>query len=252
MAEGVKQKMSSRIKWPFVAMLITFVAFIASCSSCVPKQDNAMAADNPGDEKKNEFVNEYFPQDPSKRIYCPCTGVVLDAATKKPIAGAQVMAHVHYSIGGIRIERGSKNKYEFTQTDKDGRYRVPTIFYPRLLISSSFKLIIYKAGYVAYSSSYVFGHRSKKSYFKYKNNTVLLEKWDDKKFTKKDHIKHIDFIRCYSGLLNASKKKKAFCREAREEMILACMAHDRDRGRDLCIEIVDDKLGLSKRREEER
>jgi len=66
--------------------------------------------------KEEKVVNEYFPHDPTKRSYCPCTGVVLDAETKKPIAGAQVMARasvVYHSV--VHLSRTSFARFTFSK-----------------------------------------------------------------------------------------------------------------------------------------
>ncbi len=177
-----------------------------------------------------------------KVSYRTCTGVVLDAETRKPIAGAQIMARV--DCGSLGFETRYKSKYRFRQTNEKGRYRIPRIScYGFFLVESDFELTIYKTGYVAYNSRSIFKDGPRKD-FKNKDNTVLLEKWDDKKFTMQDHVEHMGLVGCYPIIDEKSDESISFCREAKEEMIIACMYYYewRTKSREMCEEAIGERL----------
>ena len=232
----------------FLGLLLLFVVYATHKCGAKTKPSNS----NSSAKSQNKNNDEYDHNAPRKHSFCPCSGVVLDAKTGKPIAGAQVMAHAHFS-GGLGIELIGEDKYEFAQTDEEGRYYIPKIRYGGVALEvSGLYFVVYKAGYVAYSNQGIFGTKYDKPDFRYKNNNVMLEKWDEKKFTKQDHVEHIEMIECSARYFsfNSPKKYKAYCNEAKEEMILACLARYKrsPRTREECESYVDRDLGLTDER----
>jgi len=192
----------------------------------------------------------------------PFTGVVLDAETKKPIKGARVSFHVTIE-NTIQVITGTGASFHtvYTETDSKGRYRIRKYVHWKSVNNARWKFRVYKTGFLCYGNSTIYNptkdklvqdfrsFKGKKGLeFKVKNNIVLLEKQDNSKFTGKDHSAHVQFIGC-AHCCNSEEGKK-FCREAREEMILGCMGYTRTR--ELCEEIVDDKLGITNESENKR
>jgi len=240
----------------FLALLLVAVLIYATFKDDdkepIPSDSNLLLPN------QDENEDEYDHKDNKRRSFCPCTGVVLDAKTGKPITGAQVMAKGSFS-GGLGIELATQDKYEFAQTDEDGRYLIPKMRYSGIAFNSShIEFVVYKAGYVAYSNRKTFGVKYKRPDFRYKNNKVMLEKWDDKKFTPKDHVEHVKMIGCdsfrdyfspKSERAEKLRKHKVYCREAREEMILACkeMFKEFPSTSNNCEYLMDRDLGLVKK-----
>ena len=185
----------------------------------------------------------------------PWDGTVVDAETGKPIEGAQVKITASYS--GFMMGQPCGEKYEFGQTDIDGRFHINSIqkFAPTQHYALYFT--VYKKGYVGFNPMGSVGKTYKvvdyEKFFKQKYIEIRLVKWDDTKLTMKDHVKNIDMIGCdihvygYPG-------NQTFCREAREEMILACVEDYKDatypRTRNECQQYVDRNLGLPYKPEE--
>ena len=157
----------------------------------------------------------------------PFSGVVLDAETREPIEGAQVYLRIRIKVERLVNTRAYHHR-EFDQTNRKGKYRIGKYVFLRGLPSySSYEIRIYKAGYVCYRNDLIFkapeGTSGARKDFKIRKNVVLLERWDDTKYTPKDHSDHVDFM----GISIGCPKGKGgirFCEEAREEMILDCMA----------------------------
>jgi len=204
---------------------------------------------------KDLCYNTGYDRDPNEQLttfqrnsWPSANGVVLDAETKKPIDGAQVVASAHFT--GMFWTVGDV-KEASTQTDEQGRYKLPALRYFGYVNSASYEQTIYKARYVVYCSRGCFKKTIPQKKFTFKDNVVLLEKWDDTKYTPHDHVDHVQSIGCHGISPYSSEKGKIFCREAREEMILGCMdiGSKYPRRRELCEEIVDESLGLTPRKE---
>ena len=170
----------------------------------------------------------------------PFIGRVVDAGTGKSIKGASIEVCATY---GSWFDY-TREVCKYGHSHILGLYFISPIFRPGLF--EGIDMRFYKAGYVAQISSpdSYFGifTRYKKSH--YIANKVGLEKWDDTKYTMFDHVKQIGKIRC-DYFMPGHPKKQRFCREAREEMILACLEWDKERTTEQCNRIVDRKLGMS-------
>jgi hypothetical protein len=180
----------------------------------------------------------------TKKNWGPAYGTVLDAETKKPIAGAQVRAEAIWSkiLTPVTMNAEAIDR-KFTQTDENGRYCIPKMFYLGMVYSSEYKLIIYKSGYVVYDSGRIFKDGERQD-FKFFDNVVMLEKWDDQKYTSQDHVEHLDRIGC-AHFVNISQENINFCREAREEMILGCIYWyypKKLNDKKMCEESINDEL----------
>ena len=175
------------------------------------------------------------------------TGKVIDADTGKPVSGAQV----RFKISVTDAFGKSTYKCSYGQTDKNGKYILPMLNKISPFGTKNRKIVIYKKGYVVYNSDSNFIGSGEPGFKPY-NNIVRLKKWDDKKLSKKDHVRHVKFIGCntmYEGCKGDWDAHRKFCMEAREEMILACMARYKKnpRTRDQCTRYTDDDLELIKK-----
>ena len=171
----------------------------------------------------------------------PFTGVVLDAETKEPIKDAQISLHIFTdSILGVIFGPSKMHDY-YSHTNSKGKYRIRKhVILKFHIVNSDIYFKIYKKGYIAYSNKRIFTVGERKD-FKVKGNVVLLEKWDDEKFTLKDHSRHVGFM---AGALSCKPKAKRFCEEAREEMILDCMYSNfkNPKSRKTCERIVNRRI----------
>ena len=177
-----------------------------------------------------------------KCFWGPWIGEVRDEETEKPIAGAKVKVRVNFqSLLGAETY-----KWRYAEADNQGRYFVPRVFANfnhfavhliGFTLPSISKLIVYEAGYVGYNSIVL----ETKKYFKLKNNLVLLQKWENRNPASINYQRQMSLIGCglYRGIGENLREYQAFCREAREDMILECMEEDRDRSRNMCEESVD-------------
>src|SRR5678815_1886853 len=109
----------------------------------------------------------------------PYDGIVLDADTDRPIAGATVAAAWAFERGiGLRAPSGA---HEFvTETGADGRYVVPKLDDMPEGASARvrrFTLIVYHRGHVAWRSDRLFPGREARRDFSQRGSRVRMEKW---------------------------------------------------------------------------
>src|SRR6188474_254851 len=109
----------------------------------------------------------------------PYDGIVVDADSDRPIAGATVAASWAFERGiGLRAPAGA---HEFvTETGADGRYVVPKL--EDLPSGASmrvrrFTLIVYHRGHVAWRSDRLFPGREARRDFSQRGSRVRLERW---------------------------------------------------------------------------
>jgi hypothetical protein len=122
----------------------------------------------------------------------PYDGIVLDADSDRPIAGATVAAAWAFERGiGLRAPDGAS---EFlTETGADGRYVIPKL--DDLPGGASarvrrFTLIVYHRGHVAWRSDRLFPGREARRDFSQRGSRVRLEKWQP----SLRHAEHVAFL----------------------------------------------------------
>ena len=122
----------------------------------------------------------------------PYDGIVLDADTDRPIAGATVAASWAFERGiGLRAPAGAEEYV--TETGADGRYVVPKL--DDLPGGTSmrvrrFTLIIYHRGHVAWRSDRLFPGREARRDFSQRGSRVRLERWQ----SGMRHAEHLVFM----------------------------------------------------------
>jgi hypothetical protein len=122
----------------------------------------------------------------------PYDGIVLDADTDRPIAGATVAAAWAFERGiGFQAPAGA---HEFvTETGADGRYVIPKLY--DLPAGASmrvrrFTLIVYHRGHVAWRSDRLFPGREARRDFSQRGSRVRLERWQ----STLRHAEHVLFL----------------------------------------------------------
>jgi hypothetical protein len=122
----------------------------------------------------------------------PYDGIVLDADSDRPIAGATVAGSWAFERGiGLRAPAGA---YEFvTETGADGRYTVPKLDDMPEGASARirrFTLIVYHRGHVAWRSDRLFPGREGRRDFSQRGSRVRMEKWQ----SGMRHAEHVAFV----------------------------------------------------------
>jgi hypothetical protein len=122
----------------------------------------------------------------------PYDGIVVDADSDRPIAGATVAASWAFERGiGLRAPAGAQ---EFvTETGADGRYIVPKL--ADLPSGASmrvrrFTLIVYHRGHIAWRSDRLFPGREARRDFSQRGSRVRLERWQP----ALRHAEHVVFV----------------------------------------------------------
>ncbi|HRC55376.1 MAG TPA: hypothetical protein PKU97_05590 [Kofleriaceae bacterium] len=120
----------------------------------------------------------------------PFSGRVMDAATSTPVAGALVYATWTIERGsGLQAAAGYRE--HVGSTDTAGAYRIPVLAaVPSKDRVTSFSLLIYKRGFVAYRSDRRFSDLGPRLDFAQRANQVLLERWND----ELSHARHLRFV----------------------------------------------------------
>ena len=122
----------------------------------------------------------------------PFEGLVVDAETDRPIAGAVVAGSWAFERGVGLVGPAGANEL-VTETGADGRYRLPAL--SKLPDGASmrvrrFTLIVYQKGYVGWRSDRRFPSGEPRQDFSQRGNRVRLEKWRDGLV----HAQHLVFL----------------------------------------------------------
>jgi hypothetical protein len=119
----------------------------------------------------------------------PYDGMVVDADTDRPIAGAVVAASWAFERGiGFQAPAGANEVV--TETGADGRYTIPRIGELPSGLSTRvrrFTLIVYHRGHVVWRSDRRFPDRQARRDFSQRGNRVRLEKWQPT-YRHSDHL----------------------------------------------------------------
>jgi hypothetical protein len=153
--------------------------------------------------------------------YKPISGTVVDADTNAPIEGAVVMVE-WTKTHGIGDHWTESYKVAETVTDKEGKFTLPGCY--RAFVNEP-DVTIYKKGYVAWSSRWIFPDRRKRTDFMWGDSVLKLEVF------KKEYsyLDHTDFIRAsINASINIEAKKSIYI-AFRWETQLASEEMDRSR-----------------------
>lgn len=137
----------------------------------------------------------------SSGCYLPISGRVVDAETNAPIEGAVVLVEWTKTHG---IGDHSTESYKVVEvvSDKEGKIKIEGCYSPTV---NPPDVTIYKEGYVAWNSKYVFPNYAKKNDFTWKHGyTFKIENFKQ----GYSFIKHQSFIDVAASLSSESSKKK--------------------------------------------
>jgi hypothetical protein len=122
----------------------------------------------------------------------PYDGIVLDADTERPVAGAIVAGSWAFERGiGLQAPAGSREVV--VESGVDGRYTIPRLIDVPGGASTRvrrFTLIVYRRGHVAWRSDRRFPDRGMRHDFSQQGNKVHLEKWQ----SGWKHAEHLVFL----------------------------------------------------------
>ncbi len=131
--------------------------------------------------------------------YIPVSGQVIDAQTNKPIEGAVVLVE-WTKTKGYGFTYTESYKVAETVTDKDGKFNLPGCYSPFV---NGPDVTVYKKGYVAWSSRWIFPGMRSRPDFKWGMNIFKLEYFKE----EYSFVDHTDFIRASTNLSLNSKAK---------------------------------------------
>ncbi|HVV52726.1 MAG TPA: carboxypeptidase-like regulatory domain-containing protein [Polyangia bacterium] len=122
----------------------------------------------------------------------PYDGIVLDADSDRPVAGATVSASWAFE-NGIGFHAPSGAREVVVQTGADGRYTIPRL--DDLPEGAStrirrFTLVVYHRGHVGWRSDRVFPGRTVRRDFSQRGNRVRLDRWQP----SYAHARHLVFL----------------------------------------------------------
>jgi hypothetical protein len=109
----------------------------------------------------------------------PFDGIVVDADSERPIAGALVAASWAFERG-VGFQAPLAANEVVTETGVDGRYQIPRIEALPSGLSTRvrrFTIIVYHRGHVGWRSDWRFPSRLPRKDFSQRGNRVRLEKW---------------------------------------------------------------------------
>ena len=132
----------------------------------------------------------------------PLTGKIVDAETGQPIEGAILLVE-WTKVHGFGNTYTSSEKVAEVFSDKDGIVKIPGYNDPT---AQGPDVTIYKPGYVAWNSNYIFPDSRNRTDFDWKNNYVFkVERFK----ADYSYVKHQAFIHlCIKDVLAVEKKKQ--------------------------------------------
>lgn len=122
----------------------------------------------------------------------PYDGIVVDADTERPIAGALVAASWAFERG-VGFQAPLAAHEVVTETGADGRYQIPRIDWLPSGLSARvrrFTIVVYHRGHVGWRSDRRFPGRLARRDFSQRGNRVRLEKW----MPTLAHAEHLIFL----------------------------------------------------------
>jgi hypothetical protein len=117
--------------------------------------------------------------------YRGITGVVVESKTGKPVEGAVVLVEWTKTKGLPGLTYGETHKTVEAITGNDGAFRIPGVIDP--FVNPPI-VVVYKNGYVAWSSGYIFPSWEKRSKFEYKNGLMIELDHFKKEYSHADHV----------------------------------------------------------------
>lgn len=162
-----------------IIFLTVVAAFLSSLSACGPIVENARFPVRSDSVRPADLLG-------------PFDGIVLDADSERPVAGAVVAATWAFERG-IGMQAPLEAKEIVVESGVDGRYSVPRL--TELPNGAStrlrrFTLTVYRRGHVAWRSDRRFTDKSTRRDFSQRGCRVRLEKWQP----TFRHAEHLVFL----------------------------------------------------------
>jgi hypothetical protein len=122
----------------------------------------------------------------------PYDGIVIDADSERPVAGALVAASWAFERG-VGFQAPLASQEVVTETGADGRYQIPRLDTLPSGLSTRvrrFTIVIYHRGHVAWRSDWRFPSRLARKDFSQRGNRARMEKWQP----SLQHADHLVFL----------------------------------------------------------
>jgi len=164
------------VKRPTAAAVVLFTALLGVASSCGPMIEAAPFPVRPDSVRPADLLGPY-------------DGIVVDADSDRPIAGATVAASWAFERGiGFHAPAGAREM--LVETGADGRFSVPRL--DDLPSGTSarvrrFTLIVYHRGHVAWRNDRLFPSRASRRDFSQRGSRIRLERWQPT-FRHSEHV----------------------------------------------------------------
>jgi hypothetical protein len=159
-------------------LVAPFVTILAA-AGCGPMIDKASFPVRPDSVRPADLLGPY-------------DGIVIDADSERPIAGALVAGYWAFERGiGLRAPAGARETV--VETGADGRYTIPALAdFPEGASARvrRFTLIVYHRGHVGWRSDQMFPGREPRRDFTQRGARVRLERWQ----SQLGHAEHALFI----------------------------------------------------------
>ena len=171
----MQARVQASVRAGFVALPILWLSLLG----CGPIVDRAPFSYRPDTMTSGDLLG-------------PFEGMVVDAETDRPIAGAVVAGSWAFERGvGLSGPAGATEVV--TETGADGRYRLPAV--EELPSGASmrvrrFTLVVYQRGYVGWRSDRHYPERTRRRDFSQRGNRVRLVKWRE----GLSHNEHLVFL----------------------------------------------------------
>ena len=147
--------------------------------------------------------------------YLPITAMVIDADTGKPIEGAVVLVE-WTKTHGIGDHWTESYKVASAYSNESGKFSLPGCY--GLFVDAP-TLTIYKKGYVAWSSSWIFPRYKNRTDYNWGNSIIKLEHFKDE-YSHDDHTSFVS-LSIHSSLAKNYELKKIVYHEIEWEQDLA-------------------------------
>jgi hypothetical protein len=158
---------------------VAVVALAAALAACGPMVEKAPFPVRPDSVRPADLLGPY-------------DGIVVDADTERPIAGALVAASWAFERG-VGFQAPLAAHEVVTETGADGRYQIPRLESVPSGLSTRvrrFTIIVYHRGHVGWRSDRRFPGRLARRDFSQRGNRVRLEKW----MPTLAHAEHLLFL----------------------------------------------------------
>jgi hypothetical protein len=127
------------------------------------------------------------------------TGTVVDAETGNSIEGAVILVEWTMTKGVPGMSHTKPFEIEEVSSKRDGVFRIKKLFNPLL---NPPRMTIYKKGYVAWNSEYVFPTWSKRKNYEMKDGMFIRLESFKNEYSRMDHVNFLNVVTHWGKLMN--------------------------------------------------